>query len=303
MDNMVQTLPNNFFLREHNREVYITEKIHKDLHFLDMFPMVNNEYGEFTQYITDANADVETEDPRGVNEGVSFAEINFGKPSTKRGALAGKGFKFSWTSKTERQGRLNASLQIWLSKAVSRLANFYDKRFADAITAAANATAPTTLSDWTDSTAIDPKLDELKIIDAFETDEYGFKPTDVYLNHTDYLALQTYIASFPYDVKMELNYHNFGTAITSGSGLVLANADPIADIEKYVNPEYSTIRKAEMAAEKKGKELKNVPESFINVWYPPVTDKPDVKECYLWAESAVNVLESKGAMVIDINGS
>ena len=56
---MVQTLPNNYFLREHNREVYVTEKIHKDLHFLDLFPMVNNEYGEFTQYITDANADNE----------------------------------------------------------------------------------------------------------------------------------------------------------------------------------------------------------------------------------------------------
>ena len=299
---MVQTLPNNFFLREHNREVYITEKIHKDLHFLDLFPMVNNEYGEFTQYITDANADTETENPRGINEGVSFAEINFGKPSTKRGALAGKGFKFSWTSKVERQGRLNASLQIWLSKAVSRLANFYDVRFASEIMAAANATAPNNLSDWSGN-SIDPKGDELKIIDAFVSDDWGFKPTDVYLNHTDYLALQTYIASFPYDVKMDLNYHNFGTAITAGSALVLANGDPIADIEKYVNPEFSTIRKTEMAAEKKGKELKNVPESFINVWYPPVIDKPDVKQCFLWAESAVNVLESKGAMVIDIDGT
>ena len=300
---MVQTLPNNYFLREHNREVYVTEKIHKDLHFLDLFPMVNNEYGEFTQYITDANADTETENPRGVNEGVTFAEINFGKPSMKRGALSAKGFKFSWTSKTERQGRLNANMRIWLSKAVSRLANFYDKKFADAIMAAANATAPNDLSDWDDSTSFDPKLDELKIIDAFETDDFGFKPTDVYLNHADYLRLQTYIASFPYDVKFNLNYHNFGTAISEGAGLVLSNADPIADIEKYVNPDFSTIRQTEIAAEKKGKELKNVPESFINVWYPPVVDKPDVKECFLWAESAVNVLETKGAMVIDINGS
>ena len=299
---MAQTLPKDYFLREHNPEFYVNEKIHETLHFLDFLPMVNNEYGEFTQYITDANADEVTENPRGVGEGVTFAEINFGKPSEKRGALAAKGFKFSWTSKVERQGRLNANMQIWLSKAVSRLAKFYDAKFAAAIIASANATAPTTLSDWGENT-IDPKMDELKIIDAFETDDFGFKATDVYLNHTDYFALQSYLASFPYDVKMELNYHNFGNAIPVGQGLVMDNSVPIADIEKYTNPDYSTLRQAEIVAEKKGKELKNVPESFINVWYPPVVDKPDVKSCFLWAESAVNVVESKGAMVIDIDGT
>lgn len=298
---MVNTLPADFFLKEHNREFYINEKIHEKLHFLNLFPMVNNEYGEFTQYITDANADIETENPRGINESVDFAEIKFGKPSTKRGALSAKGFMFSWTSKVERQGRLNTNMQIWLSKAVSRLAKYYDKEFATGLINGANATAPNDLSDWDDSTAIDVKADELKIINAYENDNYGFTPKTVLLNANDALRKDMYLASFPYDVKLQLDYVNYGTAIPEGSAVVLPD-EPIADIEKYTDPKFSTIRSAEMKSEKSGKQLQNVPESFINVWYPPLTDKPDTYKCFLWAESAVNVLESKGAMVLDING-
>ena len=298
---MVQTLPKDYFLRERNREYYVNEKIHEKLHFLNLFPIVNNDYGEFTQYITDANADVETEDPRGIGEGVNFAESNFGTPSKKQGSLVAKGFKFSWTDKVVTQGRLNANMQIWLSKAVSRLAKFYDARFAASIMELANATAPNDLSDWTDSTAIDPVGDELKIINAYEEDGYGYEPAAMYLNNNDMLARNNYIASFPYEVKHEMEYFNFGKAIPEGKALILPS-ELIANIEKHTSKNYSVIRQAEITSEKTGKQLQNVPESFINVWYPPMT-KPGVHECYLWCEAAVNMLESKGAMVVDLDGS
>ena len=81
---MVETLPKDYFLREHNPEFYVNEKIHQTLHFLDFLPMVNNEYGEFTQYITDANADEVTENPRGVGEGACID----GVPLQRAGRVA-----------------------------------------------------------------------------------------------------------------------------------------------------------------------------------------------------------------------
>lgn len=299
---MVQTLPANYFLNEHNREFYINERIHEKLPFLDLLPMVNNETGEFTQFITSAGADDETENPRGINEGVNFAEINFGEPSIKRGSTLAKGFKFSWTSKVIRKGRLNANMKIWLSKAVSRMATYYNGVFANALMDGATATAPSDISDWTDDSAIDPIADEIYIIDQYKELDYGFQPETVYLNNKDYLARQLYLKSLDYTPEFELNYVNYGGHIAQGDALVMPD-EPVATVEKYTDPNYSTIRKAEMASLKAGNALTNVPESFINVWYPPVMTKPDVYECFLWAESAVNILESNGVMKLDLSGS
>lgn len=298
----METLPRDYFLKEHNREFYVNEKIHKALHFLDLFPLVQNETGEFAQYITDANADAVTSDPVAISEGVDFSEISFGKPSEKRGATAGRGFKFSWTDKVERQGRLNANMQIMLSKAVSRLAIYYDKVFADGLLAGAAATSPSGISDWADDT-IAPIQDEILILDAFEADEYGFKATDIYLSRADFVARQLYLSTLPSYMPLnpEVTYHNLGTALPTGTALALDKNTPVASIEKYASPKYSTIREAEIKAEQAGKELKNVPQSFINVYYPPET-KPEVHECYLWVEANVNVLEGKGVMQIDLTG-
>ena len=57
---MAQTLPKDYFLREHNPEFYVNEKIHETLHFLDFLPMVNNEYGEFTDVPVTANGTATT---------------------------------------------------------------------------------------------------------------------------------------------------------------------------------------------------------------------------------------------------
>lgn len=298
---MVQTLPANYFLNEHNREFYINEKIHEKLPFLDLLPMVNNETGEFTQFITTAGADTETENPRGINEGVNFAEINFGEPSVKRGSTLAKGFKFSWTNKVIRKGRLNANMRIWLSKAVSKMATYYNGVFANGLMDGATATAPT-LSDWQDESAIDPIADELYIIDAYAEEEYGFTPKFVYLNNKDYLARELYIKSLDKVPTFQLQYINYGTKIQRGDALVMPD-EPVASVEKYTDPNYSTIRKGEMASLKTGKALTNVPESFINVWYPPVMTKPDVFDCFLWAEAAVNVLEGNGLMKLDLTGN
>ena len=62
-------LPANYYLREHNAEVYVQEQIHKKLRFLNELDMQDNVTGEFTQYITTAEADEVTGDP------ITLAEV------------------------------------------------------------------------------------------------------------------------------------------------------------------------------------------------------------------------------------
>ena len=298
----METLPKDYFLRGHNKEYYVQEQIYKKLRFLNELPMVQNETGEFTNYIIDNNVDT-IGDPITIAEGVEFNEISFGKPSTKRGATIAKGFMFKWTDKMARQGRLNANMQIFLTKAVASMTQFYDKTFLSAFAAAAGASAPSNLSDWGEET-IDCMADEIYICDAMEAGgDSGFKATTVFLSRADYLARQLYMKSFNGKIKSELNYIPMGSALSTGTGIVVDASTPVATIEKYADQNYSVVRQAELKAEKAGT-LDNlkVPESFINIWEPEPR-VPGVHEVYLWAEANVNVVEPKGIMVIDLDGS
>jgi len=298
----METLPKDYFLRGHNKEYYVQEQIYKKLRFLNELPMVQNETGEFTNYIIDNNVDT-IGDPITIAEGVEFNEISFGKPSTKRGATIAKGFMFKWTDKMARQGRLNANMQIFLTKAVASMTQFYDKTFLSAFAAAAGASAPSNLSDWGEET-IDCMADEIYICDAMEAGgDSGFKATTVFLSRADYLARQLYMKSFNGKIESELNYIPMGSALSTGTGIVVDASTPVATIEKYADQNYSVVRQAELKAEKAGT-LDNlkVPESFINIWEPEPR-VPGVHEVYLWAEANVNVVEPKGIMVIDLDGS
>jgi hypothetical protein len=210
---------------------------------------------------------------------------------------------FKWTDKMKRQGRLNANLQIFLTKAVGKLVNFYDKQFLNQYIAGAAATAPTGLSNWGAKT-IDPIQDELLICDAMsEGGDSGFEATTVFLSRADYMARQLYLKSFNGKIENELNYVPMGSALATGDAVVVDSSIPVATVEKYADPNYSTVRKAEVAAEKAGTidELK-VPESFINIWEPEMRI-PGVHEIYLWAEANVNVVEGKGIMTVKLDGS
>lgn len=298
----METLPKDYFLRGHNKEYYVQEQIYKKLRFLNELPMVQNETGEFTNYIIDNNVDT-IGDPITIAEGVEFNEISFGKPSAKRGATIAKGFMFKWTDKMARQGRLNANMQIFLTKAVASMTQFYDKIFLSAFAAAAGASAPSNLSDWGEE-SIDCMADEIYICDAMEAGgDSGFKATTVFLSRADYLARQLYMKSFNGKIESELNYIPMGSALSTGTGIVVDASTPVATIEKYADQNYSVVRQAELKAEKAGT-LDNlkVPESFINIWEPEPR-VPGVHEVYLWAEANVNVVEPKGIMVIDLDGS
>ena len=117
------------------------------------------------------------------------------------------------------------------------------------------------------------------------------------------MARNMYLASFNGNLTQELNYESMGSALPTGTAVVVDESLPVATIEKYADPNYSQVRKAELAAEKAGTldEL-NVPDSFINIWKKPMS-KPGVQEIYLWAEANVNVVENEGIMVVKLDGS
>ena len=299
-------LPTDYYLREHNAEVYVQEQIHKKLRFLNELDMQDNVTGEFTQYITTAEADDITGDPVTLAEGVEFNEIKFGKPSEKRGATIPKGFMFTVTKRMKRQGRENLNCRNFLTKAVSRMVQFYDKQFLAQFQAGAGSSLGPSdgISDWDDSTAIDPVKDEVLIADAMSLGgDSGFEAATMYLSRADYLARQLYLTSFDKNFTSTINYVPMGSALATGSAVVVADV-PVANVEKYVDPDYSAVRQAEMTAEKAGT-LDNLqfPESFINVWVNDNQDKPGATNVFVWAEANVNVNEHKGIMTVNLSGS
>lgn len=303
----METLPQDYFLREHSAEYYVQEKIHEKLHFLNMFSTVDNQYGEFTSYYSEASAKKDIADgilsePTPITEGVDFNEIETSDIKEKQGALVGSGFRVTYTDLLKRQGRLSAVLPIKFGKAVSAMAIGINKVISDALIADAGCTAPTasSMTKWSDLTNIDPRDDTINIQDAYDKDGFGYKVSDVYINNTEFTNLAKYMASQDYEYNIHeidvdnVKYHNLGSAISAGNYLALDSSVPAAIIEKYVDPAYSSVRQAEITALKEGKELKDVPPSFINTkeWKPQ--SKHDLNVVDFWYEMACNVQEPHG---------
>ena len=284
----METLPQDYFLREHSAEYYVQEKIHEKLHFLSMFPTVDNKYGEFTSYYSEASAKKDIADgilsePIPITEGVDFTEIET-------------------SDILERQGKLSAVLPIKFSKAVSAMAIGINSIISSALISDAGCTAPTAsnMTKWSDISNIDPRDDTINIQAAFDADGFGFEVSDVYLNNVEFTNLAKYMASQDYEYNIHeidvdnVKYHNLGGAITAGTYLALDSSVPAAIIEKFVDPKYSSVRQAELTALKEGKELKDVPPSLINTreWKPEA--KHDMNVVDFWFELACNVQEPHG---------
>lgn len=303
----METLPQDYFLREHSAEYYVQEKIHEKLHFLSMFPTVDNKYGEFTSYYSEASAKKDIADgilsePIPITEGVDFTEIETSDIKEKQGALKGSGFRVTYTDLLERQGKLSAVLPIKFSKAVSAMAIGINNIISSALISDAGCTAPTAsnMTKWSDISNIDPRDDTINIQAAFDADGFGFEVSDVYLNNVEFTNLAKYMASQDYEYNIHeidvdnVKYHNLGGAITAGTYLALDSSVPAAIIEKFVDPKYSSVRQAELTALKEGKELKDVPPSLINTreWKPEA--KHDMNVVDFWFELACNVQEPHG---------
>lgn len=297
----METIPNLFEERVHNLEFYAQKRIYNQLELLNKLPMVQNVAGEFTNYISGEPDDV-IGDVITTGDGLDFNEIKFGEASQVRGATIPKGYMFKINSRLEDVGRLDATLQVFMNRAVSTLANFYDKAYLTALSQGAGATSPSDLKTIDgDSTGVDVIENELKIIDAMEVKndaDTGFTPTTIFLPRADATAIKIALAKSNLLDDSNFEYVGVSTSIIgSGHKVVMDMNNPTATIEKYADPNYSIISSLESEPEMNNNLLMQLPQSFINVKMTE-PDEPQRSYVYLWAESNVNILEPNGIMYI-----
>lgn len=295
----METIPKLFEERTHNLEFYAQKRIYSQLKLLNLLPIVQNVSGEFTNYVSSSADDI-VGDVISTGDGLDFNEIKFGEPSQIRGATIPKGYMFKMNSRLADKGRLDATLQVFMNKAVSTLANYYDKAYLTALSNGAGATAPQDLDTISDSsTGIDVISNELKIIDNMEVKndiDTGFTPTHVFLPRADATAIKIALAKS--NLLDDSNFEYIGTsAIPAGHKLVMDLNNPTATIEKYADPNYSIIASLEAEPEMNAELLMQLPQSFINVKMTE-PDEPQRSYVYVFAESGLNIVEPNGIMYI-----
>lgn len=297
----METIPYLFDERKQNLEVYAQKKIYSTLKLLNKLPLVQNPSGNFTNYVSDDPTDV-TGDAISTADGMDYNEIKFGEPSAYRGSTVPKGYMFKMNTRLEDQGKMDATLQVFMNKAVANLANYYDKLYLSSLSNGAGAVAPQSLNTITSSsTGIDVLENELKIIDAMEVKndtETGFSPNTCFLPRADALAIKLALAKS--NLLDDSNFEYIGVpaaSIGSGHKLVMDMNNPTATVEKFADPNYSVIAQLEQEPDMNAELLMQLPKSFINIkMIEP--NEPQRSYIYVFAESNVNILEPNGIMYI-----
>lgn len=297
----METIPALFDERVHNLEFYAQKRIYQNLKLLNRLPMVQNVAGEFTNYIGSKPEDI-IGDVITTGDGLDFNEIKFGEPSTVRGATIAKGFMFKMNSRLKDKGRLDATLQVFMNKAVAALANFYDKAYMNALKAGAGVTSISGLNTIdSSSTGIDVIENELKIIDAMEVQndvETGFTPTTVFLPRADATAIKIALAKS--NLLDDSNFEYVGVSsslLSTDKKIIMDLNNPTCTIEKFADPNYSIIANLEQEPEMNSELLMQLPQSFINIKMTE-PDEPQRSYVYVFAESGLNILEPSGIAYI-----
>ena len=297
----METIPYLFDERKQNLEVYAQKKIYSTLKLLNKLPLVQNPSGNFTNYVSDDPTDV-TGDAISTADGMDYNEIKFGEPSAYRGSTVPKGYMFKMNTRLEDQGKMDATLQVFMNKAVANLATYYDKLYLSSLSNGAGAVAPQGLNTITSSsTGIEVLENELKIIDAMEVKndtETGFSPNTCFLPRADALAIKLALAIS--NLLDDSNFEYIGVpaaSIGSGHKLVMDMNNPTATVEKFADPNYSVIAQLEQEPEMNTELLMQLPSSFINIKMVE-PNEPQRSYIYVFAESNVNILEPNGIMYI-----
>lgn len=325
---ILQSLDPNYYLRKHNMEAYITEKMHEQLYWTDLFDLVDNQTGEFTNIIADASAEKDLQDgimydPAPHSEGADFPEVETGGISRVRGTLAEFGAALKYTNMMINRGTLTQELTWQMGRLVSLMCNFYNRNVPVTVFNVANyfteSNSPE-LSHWmkNDDTN-DPIKDVINLNKTLQNDGWGFEITDVFLNIEEYEELLEYTAAFKVfndgpnrvgrqDVTFDkitlggITFHSWGNAVTQGKYMAIdRKAKPVV-IEKYVDKMYSTVKQAELTvldkAKKGQKNLPNVPKSLINIHKleGKYTKRPDVHKVMVWCQMNANIREPHAIM-------
>ena len=173
------------------------------------------------------------------------------------------------------------------------------------IVESASAAFPSDLSDW--DTAIDPRADAIKLRDKFNsgtagTEDLPFELDTCFVSNAKHAKLQDYYMSFDKDFNNKsidvdgTNFENIKNAFNGITGVDLVGIDssiPCGILEKYVDPDYSTIRQAELSDAQSNLQI---PPSLLNV---NLVEPRKIEEPYIYqivAQMGFSSQEPKGAV-------
>jgi len=290
---MFNGLPAVFDDKVQNTELYVQKRIYQTLKFLTLLPVEQNPTGLFTNYI---NGEIEIGAPLYTNNGINFNQIKFGKGKTVGGQTLPIGFMYSANTRDKQRGKYDSNLLSFYNSAVVKIADFFEEKYAKALFAGGRASTAT-LQSW--DTAEHIIANEVILDDEMRYDSKdnatGFVPDTVILSRTDKLTIDAALRSEDY--KSNFNYIA-SNKMASGDFVVFDSNNPGATIEKFADPDYSIVQALADDGVSTAEDGTPILPAFLNVKEEDI-GRPQTIDCYIWAESNLNMRDSNGFLVID----
>jgi hypothetical protein len=306
----INTLPASYILRKHNLEMYLTKKIEPLVPFLNLLPLADNDTGEFATVLDSPTAKEDMDngvlsEPLEVTEGSELTDVELSPINATLGKTSVVGYQFKYTKQFLKRQDSDARIALATSKIIAGMAHKLNAICLNGIVESAGAAFPSGLSDW--DTAIDPRSDAIKLRSAFNSgsagdDDLPFELDTCFISNTKHVKLQDYYMSFDKDFNNKsidvdgTNFENIKNAFNGITGVDLVGIDstiPCGIIEKYVDPDYSTIRQAELSDAQSNLQI---PQSLLNV---NLVEPRKIEEPYIYqivAEMGFSSQEPKGAV-------
>ena len=289
---MFNGLPTVFEDKVQNTELYVQKRIYASLKFLNLLPVVQNETGLFTNYL---NGAVEVGDPLYTNNGINFNEIKFGEGQAVGGQTLPIGFMYKANTRDEQRGKYDSNLLSFYNTAVTQIADFFEGKYADALHTGGRASAAT-LKPWT--TAENIIENELILDDEMRYDSNdnatGYAPDTILVSRKDKLDIEKALRKEDYPPNFNYIASN---KLSNGDMVIFDSQNPAATIEKYADPTYSVVQALANDGISATEDGTPIPPAFINVKEED-TGRPQTIDCYVWAESNLNILNSNGILTI-----
>ena len=289
---MFNGLPAVFDDKVQNTELYVQKRIYSSLKFLTLLPVVQNETGLFTNYI---NGEIEVGDPLYTNNGINFNQIKFGNGKTVGGQTLPIGYMYSANTRDAQRGKYDSNLLSFYNSAVVKIADYFEDKYADALFKGGRASTAS-LNDW--DTAANIIGNEVILDDEMRYDANGnatgYVPDTVILSRADKLVIDAALRSEDYKSNFTYIASN---KVAAGDFVIFDSNNPGATIEKYADPTYSIVQALANDGVSATEDGTPILPAFINVKEED-TGRPQTIDCYIWAESNLNMRDSNGFLVI-----
>jgi hypothetical protein len=308
----LKVLSPDFLLRKHNMEYYLMQTVEPRLPFLNVLPVAQNDTGEFPTVLKSktATADMKSGklgEPLDTTEASELTEVDISPINASLGETDVVGYKLRYSDKFLNRSSAGARLTLALSKIAAGMTIKISSIILQGLVESAAGRIPAGLSNWPG--AIDPRADAIKLRHALKGEEGIFQLNEMFISDENYISLEEYYMSmeWPFD-SQRINvdgtfFNNVEGAFNDLEDVDFVGFDtrvPPGIIEKYVNPEFSTLRQNELE-QQQGQNI-NVPVSLININQFTEQEYPYNKGFDIWAELGYSSQEPDGVIAGSFKG-